>query len=55
MERNTQKQKRKQEKLLIEGCKVMAEESMKINKEWEIADSELDWEWDATLSYLNLH
>ena len=28
-------QKRKQEKLLIEGCKEMAEESLRIAKEWE--------------------
>jgi len=28
-------QKRKQEKLLIEECKEMAEENLKITKEWE--------------------
>ena len=37
-------QKRKQRELLIEGCKVMAEESLKICKEWEVAEPE--WpEW----------
>ena len=30
-----EKQKREQEELLIEGCKAMAEESLKIAKEWE--------------------
>ena len=37
--------KRKQEELLIEGCKEMAEDSLKINKEWEAVDTEVDWEW----------
>jgi len=40
---------RKQEELLIEGCKVMAEDSLKITKEWERIDAELDWEWDGEL------
>jgi len=31
--------------LIIEGCKEMAEDSLKINKEWEATDSRLDWEW----------
>ena len=30
-----EEQKRKQEKLLIEECKEMAEENLKITKEWE--------------------
>ena len=30
-----EKHKREQEQLLIEGCKEMAEESLKIAKEWE--------------------
>ncbi|MEK6833767.1 MAG: hypothetical protein AABY32_07020 [Nanoarchaeota archaeon] len=30
-----EKCKREQEQLLIEECKEMAEESLKINKEWE--------------------
>ena len=40
-------QKRKQEDLLIEGCKVMAEESLKICKEWESTDATLDWDCDG--------
>jgi len=39
-------QKRKNCQLLIEGCKEMAEDSLKICKEWEAADAE--WpEWKA--------
>ncbi|MFH1452038.1 MAG: hypothetical protein ABIF88_02600 [archaeon] len=37
--------KKRQEELLIEGCKVMAEDSLKINKEWEFVDAEIGWEW----------
>jgi predicted CopG family antitoxin len=37
-------QKRKQEDLLIEGCKAMAEESLRICKEWESTDAALDWD-----------
>ena len=40
-----EKQKREKEALLIEGCKEMAEDSLRITKEWETTDSELDWEW----------
>ena len=40
-------QKRKQEELLIEGCKVMAEESLRICKEWETTDATLDWECEG--------
>ena len=43
--RIAEKNKRKQKELLIEGCKEMAEESLRICKEWEAVDSELDWEW----------
>ena len=39
-----EKQKREKEALLIEGCKEMAEDSLRITKEWETTDSELDWE-----------
>lgn len=39
-----EKCKREQEQLLIEGYKEMAEESLKINKEWEVTDATLDWE-----------
>ena len=42
----TEEHRRKQEELLIEGCKVMAEDMIKINKEWEAVDSDLDWEWN---------
>jgi len=35
----------KQKELLIEGYKETAEESLRICKEWEAVDSELDWEW----------
>jgi predicted CopG family antitoxin len=38
-------QKRKQEELLIEGCKVMAEDMTALNKELEGADADIDWEW----------
>lgn len=31
----TEEQQRKQEELLIEGCKEMAEDSLRIAKEWE--------------------
>ena len=37
--------KREQEELLIEGCKVMAEESLKITKEFEAIENLDDWEW----------
>lgn len=40
-----EEQKRKQKELLIEGCKEMAEDSLRITKEWEATDSALDWEW----------
>ncbi len=40
-----EKCKRDQEKLLIEGYKEMAEESLKINKEFEAIESDFDWEW----------
>ena len=37
--------KRKQEELLIEGCKVMAEEDLKIAKEFEAIENLDNWEW----------
>lgn len=40
-----EKCKREQEQLLIEGCKVMAEESLKITKEFEAIENLDDWEW----------
>ncbi|GEM_PF-763635 len=39
-----EKSKREQEELLIEGCKVMAEESLKITKEFEAIEDFKDWE-----------
>lgn len=40
-----EKCKREQEQLLIEGCKEMYEDMIRINKEWEVVDAEVDWEW----------
>jgi len=33
------------EKLLIEGAKETAEESLKITKEFEAIENDFDWEW----------
>jgi len=44
--KSVEKTKREQEKLIIEGCKVMAEDMIRINKELEGADSDIDWEWN---------
>lgn len=41
-----EKQKRERRELLIEGCKEMAEDSLRITKEFEAADAEIDWEWN---------
>ena len=41
-----EKYKREREQLLIEGCKEMYNDMIEINKEWEGANSDLDWEWD---------
>ncbi len=38
--------KRKQEELLIEGYKEMAEESLKIAKEFEAIENLDEWEWN---------
>lgn len=37
--------KKEQEALLIEGYKEMAEESLKITKEFEAIEESFDWEW----------
>ena len=37
--------KRQQKELLIEGYKGMAEESLKITKEFEKIENLDDWEW----------
>lgn len=42
---NIEKQKRKQEELLIEGAKETAEESLKITKEFEAIEEDFDWKW----------
>jgi len=38
-----EKCKREKEQLLVEGYKEMAEESLRIAKEWEVTDATLDW------------
>jgi predicted CopG family antitoxin len=43
--RLVEEQRKKQEELLIEGCKVMYQDMLDINKEWEAVDAEIDWEW----------
>lgn len=40
-----ERNKEEQEKLLIEGCKVMAKENIKITKEFEAIENLDDWEW----------
>ena len=40
-----EEQKRKQKALLIEGCKEMAEENLKITKEFEAIENLENWEW----------
>ncbi|MBI2105816.1 hypothetical protein HYT56_03190 [Candidatus Woesearchaeota archaeon] len=39
------KQKILNEKLMIKGYKKMAKESLRITRDWEATDKELDWEW----------
>ena len=41
-----EKQKMQQKELLIEGYKEMAEESLKITKEFEAIEEDFDWEWN---------
>ena len=41
----TEKVKREKKELLIEGCKVMAKDSLKITKEFETIEDLEDWEW----------
>jgi len=40
-----EEQKRKQEGLMIEGCKAMAQENLKITKEFEDIEDLSQWEW----------
>ena len=35
-----------QRELLIEECNEMTKDSLRITKEWEIVDAEIDWEWN---------
>ncbi len=42
---NVGRYKNQQDKLLIEGCKKMAEENSKITKEFESIEDLSDWEW----------
>jgi len=42
---NADKMKREQEELLIEGCKEMAEENLRITKEFEAIEDLNQWEW----------
>lgn len=37
--------KREQEQLLIEGCKAMVGENLKITKEFEAIEDLKNWEW----------
>jgi len=43
-----EKEERMRKDLLIEGCKVMAEESLRITREFEAVDAEIDWEWKGS-------
>lgn len=45
MMHQVEKQKKEQKKLLIEQCEVMAEDDLKVTKEWESTDNSIDWEW----------
>jgi ribosomal protein L18E len=40
-----EQQKRKRKELMIEGCKEMAEENLKMTKEWESTDTSSNWRW----------
>jgi ribosomal protein L18E len=46
MMRDLEKQRRRRRELLIEGAKEMAEDNLRITREFEVADSEIDWEWN---------
>jgi hypothetical protein len=47
--READKCKSGQEKLLIEGYKEMAEESLKITREWEATDATLDFDSEGLI------
>lgn len=40
-----EKNKRNNKESLIEECKEMYKDNLKITKEWENTDNKLDWEW----------
>lgn len=40
-----EKMKSQQERLLIEGYKEMAEENLRIQKEFDAVEEDFDWEW----------
>ena len=37
--------KRQEKELLIEGCRVMAKDNLRVTKEWEATDNKIDWKW----------
>lgn len=43
--KSEEEQRKRDKKLLIEQCKEMYEDDLKITKEFEPIDAELDWEW----------
>mgnify|MGYP001574915264 CR=1 FL=1 len=45
MIKQVERQKREQKALLIEGYKEMAEEGLRIQKEFDTIEEDLDWEW----------
>jgi len=36
---------RRKRSLLIEECKRMAEDNLRLTKEWANTDAKIDWEW----------
>jgi len=44
-----EEQKRKQENLMIEGCKEMAKDSLRICEEFKYADAEIGCKWNGNL------
>jgi hypothetical protein len=41
-----EREKREKKDLLVEGYKEMTESNLKILKEFELIENELDWEWN---------
>ncbi|MBU4070437.1 MAG: hypothetical protein KJ646_05630 [Nanoarchaeota archaeon] len=52
--KTAEKCRREQEQLLIEGYKEMAEESLRITKEWEATDATLDFECEELIPVKHL-